>query len=204
KKLLKVRDAVTIKEEVVDDALAAVALLRKTPKVDPKRVFVVGHSLGAVAAPRVAEREPAVAGVVLLAGNQRPLEDVMLEQISYILSLEKELTPSKKKALEEISQQVARVRTLKPGADVPAKELPLGVPAAYWLALKAYDQAGTAARLKQPVLVLQGERDYQVGMADFAGWKKALAAKKNARLKSYPDILDRKSTRLNSSHRTIS
>ena len=34
--------------------------------------------------------------VPLLAGNQRPLEDVMLEQISYILSLEKELTPSKK------------------------------------------------------------------------------------------------------------
>ena len=37
-------------------------------------------------------------------------------------------------------------------------------------------------------VILQGERDYQVTMEDFAGWKKALAGKKNATLKSYPEL----------------
>ena len=187
-RLVKMPDKVTLKEEVVDDALAAAALLRKTDKIDPKRVFVVGHSLGAVAAPRVAELDPGVAGIVLMAGNQRPLEVVMLEQIDYILSLEKSLTPAKKKLLTKMREQVTRLRTLKPGDAVKEGDLPDGAGAGYWLALKAYDQSATAAKVRQPVLVLQGERDYQVSMADFAGWKKALAAKKNARLKSYPDL----------------
>jgi fermentation-respiration switch protein FrsA (DUF1100 family) len=38
------------------------------------------------------------------------------------------------------------------------------------------------------MLVLQGERDYQVTMADFAGWKKALAGRKGVVLKSYPKL----------------
>ena len=43
----------TIKEEVLDDALAAVALLRKVPKIDPRKVFLLGHSLGAMYAPKL-------------------------------------------------------------------------------------------------------------------------------------------------------
>jgi uncharacterized protein len=54
--------------------------------------------------------------------------------------------------------------------------------------LSDYDQAATAARLKQPLLILQGERDYQVTLEDFAGWKKALAASKNTVFKSYPKL----------------
>ncbi|MBI1915132.1 MAG: alpha/beta fold hydrolase [Planctomycetes bacterium] len=187
-KMVKIVDKITIKEEVVDDAVAAVALLRKTEKIDPKKIFVIGHSLGAGAAPRVAEIEPAVAGTVLMAGNQRPLEDVLLDQVTYFFSLEKELTEARKKNLEEFKKQVARVKDPKLSPDTPRKDLPFGSPAAYWMALNAYDQSATAARLKQPVLVLQGERDYQVTMADFAGWKKVLAGKKNARLKSYADL----------------
>ena len=39
-----------------------------------------------------------------------------------------------------------------------------------------------------PLLLLQGERDYQVTLADFDGWKKALADRKNVRFKSYPTL----------------
>jgi uncharacterized protein len=188
KKVGEVLDKFTIKEEVVDDALAAVGLLRKTEKIDPKKVFVIGHSLGALMAPRMAELEPAIAGIVMMAGNQRALEDVMLEQVTYIASLQKELTEEQKKVLEDLKKQIALIKDGKLGPDTPKKELPFGQPAAYWIALKAYDQSATAKRLKQPILVLQGERDYQVTMEDFAGWKKVLADKKNARLKSYPNL----------------
>jgi dienelactone hydrolase len=180
------KPSMTFREETVDDAVAAAALLRKRPEVDGKRVFVLGHSLGAVAAPEVGRRDPALAGLILLAGNTRPLEDVVLDQVTYILSL----SPGKddKEELEKLQKQVARVKDRGLTADTPSSELPLGAPAAYWLALREYDQAATAARLKLPMLLLQGERDYQVTMADFAGWKKALAGHKDVWLKSYPKL----------------
>ena len=60
------------------------------------------------------------------------------------------------------------------------------LPASYVLDLRAYDPRKAAARLALPMLVLQGERDYQVGAADFAGWKQALDRRRDATLKLYP------------------
>src|SRR5262249_23144105 len=77
----------TLDEEVTDDAVAAGKLLRRTKDVDPKRVFVLGHSLGATMAPRIGERDPDIAGLIVLAGATRPLEDLILEQVSYAFSL---------------------------------------------------------------------------------------------------------------------
>ncbi len=45
------------------------------------------------------------------------------------------------------------------------------------------DEVAIAAKLSIPMLVLQGERDYQVMMTDFAGWKKALGTRPNVTLK---------------------
>jgi dienelactone hydrolase len=187
-KLMKQRDSVTLKEEVIDDALAAAALLRKHKEIDPKRIFILGHSLGAFVAPRVGEQDPSLAGLILLAGNSRPLEELVLEQFTYIYSLEGGPDAKQKAHLEELKKQVAKVTDPKLPADTPAKELPLGAPAAYWKAMREYDQKATAARVKLPMLILQGERDYQVTMADFAGWKKALAGRKDVAFKSYATL----------------
>jgi dienelactone hydrolase len=187
-KWVKSKVALTFRDEVVDDALLAATLLRKQKEIDPKRVFVLGHSLGAVCAPAVGEKAPDLAGLVLLAGNTRPLEDVYLEQILYFSSLKDKLTDEDKKELEKIRKQVKRAKEPNLSPDTPREELPLGMPAPYVIALRAYDQAATAAKLKMPMLVLQGERDYQVTMADFAGWKKALAGRKNVTFKSYPAL----------------
>ena len=70
----------TVKEETIDDAVAAVELLRQTPNIDPQRVFVLGHSLGGYLAPRIAQADTDLAGLIILAGAARPLEDLMLEQ----------------------------------------------------------------------------------------------------------------------------
>ena len=129
------KGAITPREEVTDDALAAAALLRKSDKIDPKRVFLLGHSLGAYLAPMVAAADPDVAGLILLAGNTRPLEDLVVEQYAYIYSLKGELTADDKKALQEIRDKSRRVKDPKLTADVPARELALSLPAAYWLAL---------------------------------------------------------------------
>src|SRR5262249_49806593 len=82
----------------------------------------------------------------------------------------------------------ARVKAAEMPADTPSGDLPLNLPASYWRDLKAYDAGATAAGLKTRILVLQGERDYQVTMDDYTGWKKALKGHKGATLKSYPAV----------------
>lgn len=173
---------VTVKEEVLDDALAAVKLLQKTPKIDPKKVFIVGHSLGAMLAPRLGELDPSLAGLVLLAGPTRPIEELLLEQYLYLA----ELNEVPMRAVDAIKEQLAKLRDAKP--DTPAAELPLGVPLSYWRSLHQADPTKIAPKLTLPLLLLQGERDYQVTMTDFAGWQKLLKGRKNAELKTYPKL----------------
>jgi dienelactone hydrolase len=168
----------TVGEETVDDASAAAALLRKQPEVNPAKVFVAGHSLGAYVAPRIADEDTKLAGLVLLAGNVRPMEDLVIEQLEAIGAAPGPITQAK--AVQ------AKVKKLEPGdEDSPAV---MGVPAAYWLDLKNYNPAEHAKKLAIPMLILQGERDYQVTMKDFALWKAAIGSSKNVTMKSYPAL----------------
>lgn len=179
-------DSITIKEETIDDAAAAVEALAHQEKIDPNRIFVLGHSLGGMLIPRIGKASPRVAGFISLAGSTRPLEDLVLEQTKYILSLDGKLTDEAQKKLQEIEQQVAKVKSLKLSEEKGA--LFLGAAAKYWLDLQGYKPAEAAEELSKPMLILQGERDYQVTMEDFANWKKALGSRKDVKFISYPKL----------------
>jgi dienelactone hydrolase len=179
----------TVQEEVIDDALAAVRLLRRTPGIDPGRIYVLGHSLGATMAPRIGQQDPSIAGLIVMAGLTRPLEDTILDQYTHIYSLSEAMTDEQKAELEELKAKVARVKDPGLSGEVPAKDLPLNIPPAYWLDLRGYRPAEVAKSLDMPMLVLQGGRDYQVTVqGDFPGWQEALADKRNATLKLYPNL----------------
>ena len=81
----------TLAGEYVPHAVAAVRLLRDHPAVDPARVFVAGHSAGGKAAPRVAAAEPAVAGLVILAGDTQPMHQAAVRVARYLAALASEL-----------------------------------------------------------------------------------------------------------------
>ncbi|MBZ5621670.1 MAG: alpha/beta fold hydrolase [Acidobacteriia bacterium] len=168
----------TVQEETVDDAVAAAALLRAQKEVNPQRVYVLGHSLGGYVAPRIAEDDGKLAGLVILAGNARPLEDLIVEQSQSL-----QMNAQQADALKSL---VARIKALEP-ADVDAPPI-LGMPVPYLLDLKGYDPAAVAKKLTIPLLILQGERDYQVTMTDFALWKAALRARKDVAFHSYPAL----------------
>ncbi len=175
---------VTLEEEVVDDALSAAALLRATPGVDPKRVAVLGHSLGGTMAPRIASRDRALAGIVLLAGAARAPEELVEDQMDYLASV----GAAPKDVVAATKADVARLKTLSPGSPEAATATLLGVPASYWLSFRGYDPAATAKGLGIPVLVLQGGRDYQVTAKDLERWKRALEGDPRATIRLFPSL----------------
>ena len=86
----------------------------------------------------------------------------------------------------QLQQQVDAVKALTTQSSGGAPVL--GVPASYWIDLKDYRPADLARGLTMPLLILQGERDYQVTMKDFQNWKDALAGQSNVTMKTYPDL----------------
>jgi dienelactone hydrolase len=168
----------TFADETIDDAVKALALAREQKEVDPQRVFVLGHGLGGYLAPRIAAEDGKLAGVIILGGNARPLEDVITDE-----AINRGATGP---GLESLKIQVARIKKLE---DSDSGGPPIfNLPVSYWLELRGYDAAAAAKKLPARILVLEGERDFQVGMKDFDAWKSGLAGKKDATAISYPAL----------------
>jgi dienelactone hydrolase len=180
--------AFTVDDEVVDDALAAVQLLRAEPRVDPARIVVVGHSLGGMLAPRIASRDPSIAGIVLMAGATRQsLPDMITAQFAYLATLPGADTTALAASRRALEVPMQRVRTIT-AADTADTAPIAGAPASYWYDLAQYDIVATTRALGQPVLVLQGERDYQVRSEDVTEWERAVGPRRGLTVKRYPSL----------------
>ncbi|MBD2897767.1 Esterase EstD [Actinomadura sp. RB99] len=165
--------AFTMADEYVPHAVAAVRLLRDDPAVDAGRVFVLGHSMGGKAAPRVAAAEPSVAGLVIMAGDAQPMHEAAVRVTRYLASLDP--GPDADAAVAAITRQAARVADPALSPADPAADLPFGLSAPYWLDMRSYDPVATALAVGKPMLILQGGRDYQVTVEDdLSRWRAAL------------------------------
>lgn len=166
-------DGFTVREETVDDVVAAVSLLRNTPTIDAERIVVLGHSLGGMLVPRVAALDPEIAGFVIMAGPTKPIEDLLLEQTLYVASLDGVVSEAEQATLDQLTVMVEQVKALPENA--PATEYVLGAPAPYWLDLRDYDPVAAAVDIARPTLVLHGGRDYQVPPDQLEQWRKGLS-----------------------------
>lgn len=182
-------DKVTVKDEIVDDALLAARLLRETPGVDPKRVFVLGHSLGGMLIPWIGREDASLAGLIIMSGSSRPIEDSILDQVTYIYGLSGAMSDKQKADLEALKVQVSRVKSPEFDANTPKKDLPLGISPTYLLSLRDYRPVEVAKSLDVPILIFQGDRDYQIiAGKDFEAWKAALEGRPNVTLKLFPGL----------------
>ncbi len=166
--------APTMTAESVDDAVRAADLLRHQSEIDPKRIFVLGHSQGGYVMPRIMQRDAKLAGVIVMAGNVRPLEELIVEQTEYQLSLAGGGTPDQREKLEKLKKDPWSIAG--------------NIPHSYRDDLQGYNPAAEAKKIDMPMLILQGERDYQVTMKDFALWQAALDGRGNVAFHSYPKL----------------
>lgn len=173
--------------ECVDDVVEIVRWAKAQPDIAADSVYVLGHSLGATLAPRIAERADGVAGIVLVAALARPLEDAVVEQTAYVSSLT-DASGVAGQQIEDIKRQADNIKKLGTPEFDDKIPLLLGIPRSYWAFANAYKPVEVAAGLALPMLILQGERDYQVTMEDFGLWRLGLLRNKNAFFKSYPKL----------------
>ena len=180
----------TLKEETVDDAVAAVTLLSAREEIDPERIYVLGHSLGGMALPAVydeaAKEGQDICGCIFLAAPARTLPEIMKEQLDFLYSMTPDLTQDQENEKENLFQEIEKLSDLDA---LQENDQVLGAYKAYWYALENYDFLSMAREISVPCLVLQGEEDYQVTMEDFRIWQDTTEGLDNWEFHSYPGLI---------------
>ena len=181
--------AITVKEEVLDDAVAAIALAKTVPQANKGQIYVLGHSLGGMLAPRMAMLAPDLKGIIMVAAPARKLSEMIIEQSKFLHTLSGDTSQASKLQLDTLIKTYEKGALVKLPAGMKADSLVAGLPASYWIDLNVNNQVATAKKIqKQRIFIAQGENDYQVTVTDFNLWKAALGSRKNVTLKLYPEM----------------
>jgi dipeptidyl aminopeptidase/acylaminoacyl peptidase len=137
--------------DFADDIRAAIAWLSARPEIDPARIAIVGHSEGGIIAPMIAAADPSLAGIVIMAGSASPGRVIVKQQQEYAVDSMVRLTGAARAAA---LAQSARA------TDSLAASMP------WFRFFMEYDPTPAARNVSVPTLILHGDLDYQVPVAD--------------------------------------
>ena len=188
RKMLKEKN-ITVKEETIEDAVRATQLLRKDGRIDRNRIFIVGHSMGAMLAPRIDAQGGNYCGLILMAGSPYKLEDIILRQNQQAMGgLNKLLQWIAAFQVKKLKKTFAGLYDL---TDEEAKKRKFagGTTLYYFKEMGEHPAPGFLKLSRKPLLILQGEKDFQASAAvDFAGYQTLLEGHDNATFKLYPGL----------------
>ena len=182
-------DVITVKEETIEDAVLATELLKANPAVDPDRVFIVGHSMGAMLAPRIDIEGGNFRGLIMMAGTPYRIEEIMLRQFKQAgeskgfitkiaAKLEDRIFSKKFDGLYEMSDEEAK-----------SKKFAGGTTLYYFKEMGLKTAADYLAETDKPAFIMQGEKDFQVlADVDFAKFKELFSDRPNTRFKLYENL----------------
>lgn len=175
----------TLKEEIIDDVFAAIDLLKTHEKVNKSKIFVLGHSLGAMAAPQIAFENDKITGLIMLAAPARGLEDLIYNQTVYLADLDSIIDETEFDNIILVDESRKKIQSM----NITEDEMVLGVYRSYWEYLNNYNPVKTAEDLSIPMMIVQGLRDYQVTYDyDFLVWNETFIDNTNVFLKTYDDL----------------
>ena len=184
--------SLSLDQEYLEDVSAAIKLMKADSRVDPDRIFVLGHSLGGMLTPKIAFDHPELAGIISMAGTLRPLWELSYDQNQEsAASLRKTLTGDDLKTMEAQLETVERdiVKLRGDFSDLSDDAVLLGIPVGYWRSCKAYAGDNFIHQINLPILVLQGSADFQVYPdKDFTLWEETLAGRERTVLHLYDGL----------------
>jgi len=179
----------TVREETIIDAVLAGNVLKTDSRINSTRIFVAGHSLGAMLGPRIAkESDGLFAGMVLMSGSPLKLTDIIITQNEDVLN---KLTDDVRKTQQPLlDAEVAKLAALESMTEEQAMEATaFGLPGCYILDLLKYDAAATLKELKLPTFILQGGADFQISLKNgYEAWQTAAGGEAYVTLKLYPEL----------------
>lgn len=186
RKMLK--QCITVREETIDDAVLAVNILKSDPRIDKDRIFILGHSMGAMLAPRIDSEGGDVSGLIMMAGTPYRLEDIFVRQlgqaresktvVKWIAAIEDKIFTKKFDDLYSMSDEEAK-----------SKKFAGGTTLYYFKEMGQKTAADYLLENEKPVLIMQGGRDFQVlADVDYLKFKELLAERRNTFYRLYPDL----------------
>ncbi|MBR2041344.1 MAG: alpha/beta fold hydrolase [Oscillospiraceae bacterium] len=188
RKMLK-KGSLTVKEEVIEDAVLASKLLKKDSRIDPEKVFIIGHSMGAMLAPRIDAEGGDFCGLILMAGTLDTLEEVLFRQLeemkngkskimAWVASMQDKKFRKSFEHLYEISDDEAKKRKYAGGVDLY-----------YFKEMGEHRAAEYLEKTEKPVLIMQGSRDLQVDFEkDFGGYRRLFGERENFSFRLYEGL----------------
>ncbi|MYD95407.1 MAG: hypothetical protein F4Y02_17365 [Chloroflexi bacterium] len=174
----------TLDDELVDDALAAVAAIRRTPRVDSARVYVLGASLGGRAAPRIAQRDPGVAGLILVSAGSGSYIHSVARSYEDDARADEVVDAIEQKVIDRFWARVAGIDALIAGE---AASLDMAVRPSYYRDLDRYRPEDAAYVLRKPLLILYGGWDRGRAASDMFAWARRLQGRPEAVFRLYRD-----------------
>ena len=136
-------------------------------------------------APEIADQNPEVCGLILMAGSPRKFEEILYDQNLEAINSANVSDEQKEELLSEVQTIVEQIASANYGDD----NLILNVDSSYWASLNELNPAVILTELEIPILILQGEEDVQVfAEKDFTAYQELLKGKDNVEFTLYPGL----------------
>lgn len=176
-------------DETINDAIKAYHVLVNDTTLAFGKTVMLGHSLGAFSMPLITDSLRMLDGAILFSVNARRLEDLIMYQMDYLTSFDGEVNKEEQAMIENNKKGYERIKNKSYTDTTSAEQLLAYWPGKFWDGIQDYNPVTKVARdTAMNYLILQGEKDYQITMEDFALWQEGVKNHPRAELKSFPNL----------------
>ena len=180
----------TVWDETIEDAIFAAEILRKDNRINPEKLFILGHSMGGMLAPRIDAEGGNFTGIIIWAGSPRKIEEIMIDQQNdFLKNANKVIKWITGRQIRKMREKFDRIYDM---TDEEAKATAFFGKYAKLYYLKEWGEKPAINYLKKlnkPILVMHPSDDFHVSIEkDFEKYKEILKDYPNAVFKLYPGL----------------